>query len=205
MMLPLAGVFAGLGATGLQGNAWFSVSGHVERVERPEMIAGPTGRHNRCDEAKARIVLESHAPGARVVDVARRHGVAAQQVTAWRRDARQGKLALPAEDEAAFAMLALDVKAAAVCAAGDRARRRHRPASLLRLARADRGRRRSRRRSPAQGAIIVPAQGRSASSSRQRLSTRPRGLTGWRPSSSASLGRDPHSGLIVVRRAILPL
>jgi transposase len=110
MMLPLAGVFAGLGATGLQGNAWFSVSGHVERVERPEMIAGPTGRHNRCDEAKARIVLESHAPGARVVDVARRHGVAAQQVTAWRRDARQGKLALPAEDEAAFAMLALDVK-----------------------------------------------------------------------------------------------
>jgi hypothetical protein len=65
MMFSLAGVFAGLGVTVLQGNAQFSLSGGVERVERPEMIAGPTGRHNRCDEAKARIVLESHAPGAR--------------------------------------------------------------------------------------------------------------------------------------------
>jgi transposase len=109
-MLPLAGVFAGLGATGLQGNAWFSVSGHVERVERLAVIAGPMGRRSWSDEAKARIVLESHAPGARVVDVARRHGVAAQQVTAWRRDARQGELALPAEDEAAFAMLALEAE-----------------------------------------------------------------------------------------------
>jgi transposase len=81
MMLPLAGVFAGLGVTVLQGNAQFSLSGGVERVERPEMIAGPTGRRSWSDEAKARIVLESHAPGARVVDVARRHGVAAQQVT----------------------------------------------------------------------------------------------------------------------------
>jgi transposase len=81
MMFSLAGVFAGLGVTVLQGNAQFSLSGGVERVERPEMIAGPTGRRSWSDEAKARIVLESHAPGARVVDVARRHGVAAQQVT----------------------------------------------------------------------------------------------------------------------------
>jgi transposase-like protein len=36
--------------------------------------------------------LESHAPGARVVDVVHRHGVAAQQVTTWRREARQDKL-----------------------------------------------------------------------------------------------------------------
>jgi transposase len=110
MMLPLAGVFARLGATGLQGNAQFSLSGGVERIERLEVIAGPTGRRSWSDEAKARIVLESHAPGARVVGVARRHGVVAQQVTTWRREARQGKLALPVEDEAAFAMLALEAE-----------------------------------------------------------------------------------------------
>ena len=110
MMLPLAGVFARLGATGLQGNAQFSLSGGVERIERLEVIAGPTGRCSWSDEAKARIVLESHAPGARVVDVARCHGVAAQQVTTWRREARQGKLALLVKDEAAFAMLALEAE-----------------------------------------------------------------------------------------------
>jgi transposase len=41
---------------------------------------------------KARIVLETHEPGAKVADVARRHGIAPQQVTTWRRLARQGKL-----------------------------------------------------------------------------------------------------------------
>jgi uncharacterized protein (UPF0335 family) len=39
MTLPLAGVFARLGATGLQGNAQFSLSGGVERIERLEEIA----------------------------------------------------------------------------------------------------------------------------------------------------------------------
>ena len=92
----------------MQGNAQFSLSGGVERIERLEVIAGPTGRRSWSDEAKGRVVLESHGLGARVVDVARRHGVAAQQVTTWRREARQGKLALPVEDEAAFAVLTLD-------------------------------------------------------------------------------------------------
>ena len=76
-MLPLADVFARLGATGLQGNAQFSLSGGVERAERLEVMAGPAGRRGWSDEAKARIVLESHRPGARVVDVA--------AVTAWPR------------------------------------------------------------------------------------------------------------------------
>lgn len=72
------------------------------------MLDHPGGRRFWSDEAKGRIVLESHEPGARVVDVARRHGVAPQQVTTWRREARQGKLALPVEDEAGFALLALE-------------------------------------------------------------------------------------------------
>ena len=46
---------------------------------------------------KARIVLESFRPGARVVDVARRLDLAPHQLSDWRRQARQGLLALPAE------------------------------------------------------------------------------------------------------------
>jgi transposase len=78
------------------------------RVERLEVIAGPTGRRSWPEAAKARIVAESFEPGARVVDVARRHRVQPQQVTTWRREARQGKLALPADDDMDFAALVLD-------------------------------------------------------------------------------------------------
>lgn len=96
------------GRTALQESAQILLAEEGRRVERLEVLAGPTGRRAWPEEAKARIVLESHEPGARVVDVARRHGVAPQQVTAWRRMARQGKLALPVEDEASFAALVLD-------------------------------------------------------------------------------------------------
>lgn len=101
------------GGTALQGSAHILLAEEGRRVERLEVLAGPTGRRSWPDETKARIVLESHEAGARVVDVARRHGIAPQQVTAWRRLARQGKLALPVEDEAAFAALVLDDPAAA--------------------------------------------------------------------------------------------
>ena len=71
-------------------------------------MAGPTGRRSWSDVVKARIVVESFAAGVRVVDVARRHGVAPQQVTTWRRQARRGTLALPAESPIDFAALVLD-------------------------------------------------------------------------------------------------
>jgi transposase len=77
-------------------------------VERLEVMAGPTGRRSWPDAVKARIVAESCAAGVRVVDVARRHGVAPQQVTTWRRQARRGTLALPAESPIDFAALVLD-------------------------------------------------------------------------------------------------
>lgn len=72
------------------------------------MVEGPTGRRNWPREVKARIVAESFAIGARVADVARRHRLQPQQVTAWRREARTGKLVLPGDEELGFASLVLD-------------------------------------------------------------------------------------------------
>jgi transposase len=77
-------------------------------AERLEVLEGPTGRRSWPDDVKARIVAESFQKGARVCDVARRNGVAPQHLSTWRRQARDGKLALNVADEASFATLVLD-------------------------------------------------------------------------------------------------
>ena len=53
-------------------------------VTRMEVLEGPTGRRSWPDEVKARIVAESFEPGARVCDVAQRHGLAPQHLSTWR-------------------------------------------------------------------------------------------------------------------------
>ncbi len=65
--------------------------GHIEIVRRTR------GYRRWPEDVKARIVAESFQPGVRVADVARRHGLASHQLSDWRRQARQGLLALPAE------------------------------------------------------------------------------------------------------------
>jgi transposase len=62
-----------------------------------EMVRRTRGYRRWPGAFKARIVAESFQPGARVVDVARRHDLAPHQLSDWRRLARQGLLALPAE------------------------------------------------------------------------------------------------------------
>ena len=64
---------------------------------RGEMLTGPGRRRRWSLEAKARVVVESFAPGAGVSEVARRWQVCPQQVFAWRREARAGLLTLPSE------------------------------------------------------------------------------------------------------------
>ena len=74
-----------------------TLKSEAREVRRLEVINGALGRRRWSPEAKARIVAESLAPGVAVSEVARRHDLLPQQVFAWRRQAKQGRLALPAE------------------------------------------------------------------------------------------------------------
>lgn len=65
------------------------VNGFAGRVE---VIEGPSGRRNWPDDVKARIVRESLERGVTVNEVARRHRISPQQLTLWRRAARQGRV-----------------------------------------------------------------------------------------------------------------
>jgi transposase len=62
-----------------------------------EVVQRTRGYRRWPEEVKARIVAESFQPGARVADVARRHDLAAHQLSDWRRQAREGRLVLPAD------------------------------------------------------------------------------------------------------------
>lgn len=69
----------------------------VREVRRLEVINGVLGRRSWSLEEKGRLVAESMAPGVVVSEVARRNGLNPQQLFAWRHDAKQGRLALPAD------------------------------------------------------------------------------------------------------------
>jgi transposase len=73
------------------------------------VIEGPTGRRKRTRTEKARIVAESLMPGARVADVARKHGATRWQVYDWRKRLRpQERLALPESAAPAFAAVVVE-------------------------------------------------------------------------------------------------
>ena len=72
------------------------------KLRRFEVITG-TGRRRRWPaEAKARIVSESFAPGVQVSDVARRYDLRPQQLFGWRREAREGRLAMAGAEVPTF-------------------------------------------------------------------------------------------------------
>ena len=77
---------------------------HVpEPVRRIEVFTGSGRRRRWPEEVKAQIVAESYRSESLVCAVARRHGLTPQQLFGWRRLARQGQLALAAEDAPLFA------------------------------------------------------------------------------------------------------
>lgn len=77
------------------------------------VLSGPERRRRWTTAEKLRIVEESVAPGASVVEVARRHDVHRNLVTAWRRQARTGVRACGPEpvqrqaDEVGFAPVSI--------------------------------------------------------------------------------------------------
>ena len=87
---------------------------------RLEVLEGLSGRRRWPEAVKGRIVAESFAPGARVCDVARRYRMTGQQLTAWRRAARDGSLALPGDavGPGALGLVSLEVDTAVEMAEG---------------------------------------------------------------------------------------
>jgi transposase len=77
------------------------------------VLSGPERRRRWTTAQKLQIVEESLAPGASVVEVARRHDVHRNLLTVWRRQARTGVLACGREptprqdDEVRFAAVSL--------------------------------------------------------------------------------------------------
>src|SRR5437879_10974629 len=69
---------------------------------RIEIRSGVGRRRRWSDEERGRIVAESFAPGAVVSEVARRHEISPQHLFSWRKAARNGRLALPADEAAMF-------------------------------------------------------------------------------------------------------
>jgi transposase len=65
-----------------------------------EVLTGPERRRRRTPAEKLAIVQETYEPGVTVSLVARRHGIAPNQLFTWRRLASQGALtATQAEEE----------------------------------------------------------------------------------------------------------
>jgi transposase len=77
----------------------------AEPVRRLEVFTGTGRRRSWTAEQKARIVAESCAEGATVSAVARRHGLTAQQLFAWRRKAEQGGVQIARPDGLEFASI----------------------------------------------------------------------------------------------------
>ncbi|HEY8033867.1 MAG TPA: transposase [Methylocella sp.] len=61
-----------------------------------EILNGVERRRRWSEDEKARIIEESFTPGAKVSDVARKHGVSRGLIFAWRKEARVDGLAIPA-------------------------------------------------------------------------------------------------------------
>ena len=61
-----------------------------------EILNGVERRRRWSEDEKARIIEESFTPGAKVSDVARKHGVSRGLIFAWRKEARVDGFAIPA-------------------------------------------------------------------------------------------------------------
>jgi transposase len=86
-------------------------------VSKISVLSGPERRRRWTTVEKLRIVEESQAASASVIEVARRHDVHPNLLTVWRRQARTGTIgpvaALREEDEVQFAAVSVAPEQAA--------------------------------------------------------------------------------------------
>jgi transposase len=75
----------------------------MEAVGFVELLTAPAAKRRWSDEAKGRIVAETLVAGVSVNEVARRHSLKANHLSAWRTLARKGKLVVPEVAGAEFA------------------------------------------------------------------------------------------------------
>jgi transposase len=66
---------------------------------KAELLTGPQRRRRRSTAEKLAIIAETREPGMTVSLVARRHGLAPNQLFTWRRLAEQGALTATAAEE----------------------------------------------------------------------------------------------------------
>jgi transposase len=81
--------------------------------QRIELITGRRVRRRWSDDEKAQIIAESAAPGAKVSEVARRHGVNRGLLTVWRRQARYRPEAAAGSSAPVFVPVAIEAEPAA--------------------------------------------------------------------------------------------
>ncbi len=89
---------------------------------KPEILTGPERRRRRTPAEKLAIIAETREPGMTVSLVARRHGLAPNQLFTWRRAARQPIVAEP--------MFVPAVVGSPAAPAKQRRRRRHETAAI---------------------------------------------------------------------------
>lgn len=78
------------------------ISDDTKPARRHVEVTSVVRRRRWTDEEKGRIVAEAVAPGAVIAEVARRHDLMPQHLSNWIRAAKDGHLALQADDVPAF-------------------------------------------------------------------------------------------------------
>ncbi len=97
----------------------------LQTPRRMEVLTGHGYRQRWSEALKATIVIESLRPGIVVTELARRFGACPSQVHGWRKDAREGRLVLPAPLAPAFAEVVVAPEQAPALGAKSRASKLH--------------------------------------------------------------------------------
>ena len=80
----------------------------VRSPRRFEVITGDCERRAHADAFKGRLVALTLTPGACIAEIARAHDIHPQLLYTWRRQAKAGKLTLPALETPAFAPVMIE-------------------------------------------------------------------------------------------------